>query len=294
MMSQPCPAGLFCKQDYGDGDQGLNSYPTSTANGCSAGHYCPEKTTDELDCPIGRFRATKGGRFLTDCHLATAGYYADVQELTSLTGKECDPGYYCPAGSSSSTEKACPAGTYRTLNKARSALDCATCTAGNYCQNAGTSTPVPCIAGHYCPRGTINPIPCPRGTFGPLDSGNPPALKGSTECTPCSAGSYCGQRGADAVTAQCTEGYLCISGASIPTPTDGATGSLCPAGGYCPQGATAAQPCPQGKFNNFEGSRTDAECNPCTPGKYCTGTNSPTPDGDCDEGYWCEEGAYTA
>lgn len=60
----------------------------------------------------------------------------------------CQPGYYCPTNSTSSTQIACPAGRYGDRFGLQDA----------YC--AGT-----CPLGHYCPTGTVNPIPCPPGIY---------------------------------------------------------------------------------------------------------------------------------
>ena len=67
---------------------------------------------------------------------------------------------------------------------------------------------------------------------------------------PCPAGSYCiyGKE------YKCYAGYLCISGAKTPTPTDGSTGEACERGHYCEEGALEATPCPVGTYNSFEGA----------------------------------------
>ena len=35
------------------------------------------------------------------------------------------------------------------------------------------------------------------------------------------------------------------------------------------------------------------DCNPCTPGFYCAGSNNPAPSGPCNAGYYCDGGAQT-
>lgn len=52
----------------------------------------------------------------------------------------------------------------------------------------------------------------------------------------CDPGSYCDAPGLLQPRGPCDPGYLCFRGASTSAPTDGATGSLCPAGGYCTLG----------------------------------------------------------
>ena len=48
-------------------------------------------------------------------------------------------------------------------------------------------------------------------------------------------------------------------------------GSICPAGRYCPLGTRYADeyPCPVGTFSSSTGNYQPADCEDCTPGKYC-------------------------
>lgn len=49
----------------------------------------------------------------------------------------------------------------------------------------------------------------------------------------------------------CAAGYVCIGGASEPSPLDGPTGFLCPSGFFCPVGTSAPKPCPKGTFRSY-------------------------------------------
>lgn len=60
------------------------------------------------------------------------------------------------------------------------------------------------------------------------------------------AGSYCLLPGLAAVSGPCSAGFHCTRGASVPNPTDGITGDLCPPGHFCPQGSPRPTPCPPG------------------------------------------------
>ena len=51
----------------------------------------------------------------------------------------------------------------------------------------------------------------------------------------------------------CHGGYVCISGATTATPTDGTTGKICDAGGYCPVGSNSTTLCPPGSYNPTQG-----------------------------------------
>lgn len=46
----------------------------------------------------------------------------------------------------------------------------------------------------------------------------------------------------------CAAGFVCIKGATEPSPLDGLTGFPCPPGFFCSEGVTAPKPCPKGKF----------------------------------------------
>ena len=62
--------------------------------------------------------------------------------------------------------------------------------------------------GTFClVSGTHTPIECPTGTFSNLTG-----LSNSTECTPCTAGSYCFANGLTDVEGPCTQGYYCPEG----------------------------------------------------------------------------------
>ena len=57
-------------------------------------------------------------------------------------------------------------------------------------------------------------------------------VTGSSDPTPCPAGSFCQFFTLATPTGLCSAGYYCAGRASSATPTDGTTGDLCPAG-YC-------------------------------------------------------------
>ena len=58
-------------------------------------------------------------------------------------------------------------------------------------------------------------------------------LKSADECTSCDPGSFCDAPGLKQRRDACDPGYVCYGGATSSSPTDGVTGELCPAGGYC-------------------------------------------------------------
>lgn len=281
MNSQPCPAGSYCAA-------GTDVYPSVDSKGCSTGKYCPEATTSELSCPIGTYRNTVGARSLQECTLTPAGYYTDTVASVSYTSNQCSAGYYCPEGSTSATPKPCPIGTYREAVQGASSQDCVPCPGGTYCPSTGTSTPTDCPQGSYCPEGSYFTIPCPRGSYGAATK-----LKNSNDCKKCDPGKYCEKSGLTTYTGNCLARYYCKSGAWLATPTDGSTGGLCPAGGYCTVGTTEPTSCPDGQFNSFEGAEDSTGCIDCPKGYYCQGTRLPSPTGKCNAGYYCTGGSST-
>ena len=52
------------------------------------------------------------------------------------TGHECQPGYYCPAGSAQGRK--CPLGTFSSQLGLENITECEACTPGTYCQTEGT------------------------------------------------------------------------------------------------------------------------------------------------------------
>lgn len=70
-----------------------------------------------------------------------------IVSIIKTTGAEeyaatpCDPGYYCPLGTTSATQYPCPAGTYYNLTMARDTMDCLPCPGGDYCATDGLAYP---------------------------------------------------------------------------------------------------------------------------------------------------------
>lgn len=114
---------------------------------------------------------------------------------------------------------------------------------GSYCP-IGSAVPTICPRGYYCPEGQSQATPCPPGSLG-----NATNLTSLASCQPCPGGQFCDQEGQWQPTGPCNAGYVCYGGASTSSPTDGVTGSVCPAGGYCQLGTVTYYlfvdiPCP--------------------------------------------------
>lgn len=281
-----CTAGSYC-----------DTMGASAVTGqCTAGYYCPagsiEATPKGSVCSAGTF-CVAGSTGETSCPAGTYGYLiGQAACLTCPSGFKCaggtsdpdlcDAGYYCPSGTTPTTQVACTAGTF---NKFTGQTACRTCPAGFYCLS-GATDPTTCPSGSYCPEGSATATPCDDGTYSEVLG-----LQQSSNCKPCPAGSYCT---GGSITGKCLAGYYCISGITVNNP-DGtqATGSgmLCPLGHYCVSGTTIPTPCPFGLFTDSTGKSLESDCKPCTPGYYCI-PGDPTlyP---CPPGAYCPSGSQT-
>ena len=104
---------------------------------------------------------------------------------------------------------------------------------------------------------------------------------------------YCDSQGLPKPRSQCDPGYVCKKGAYTSTPTDGDTGSLCPAGGYCLVGSYEPKPCSPGYYSNVTGARNSHDCRDCDPGYYCNKASKPSPEGPCNAGTYCKKNAIS-
>ena len=93
-----------------------NEMGNDTCKTCPAGFYCLANSSEPIDCPVGS---------------------------------------YCPSGTRFFDEFLCPAGTYSTLERLRSADECSPCVAGQYCATEGLTAPTgPCAEGYFCGSGS--------------------------------------------------------------------------------------------------------------------------------------------
>lgn len=85
----------------------------------------------------------------------------------------------------------------------------------------------------------------------------------------------------------CFNGTLC--GPRMMRPPD-LTRDACPAGFYCPPGATAARSCPSGTYNSQTGSDSMSDCQ-VTPAGYYSIENATAVTGLCAPGHYCPAGS---
>lgn len=145
-----------------------------------------------LSCPLG-FVCANGNK--SPCPL---GFYCPPG---SSKAELCRPGNYCPRGPHYPVQ--CKAGFYNPANASVNSSACLPCPPGFYCFSKGLDSPTgPCLPGfycsgnstkanpddgimgnlcppgHYCPRGSGQPIPCPEGFF------NPTSIRSKCEICP--------------------------------------------------------------------------------------------------------------
>ncbi|CEM37955.1 unnamed protein product [Vitrella brassicaformis CCMP3155] len=313
-----CSAGYVCKQLAEQNNPGgtidVNQCPSDNTTGppvraygeCPVGHYCEEGTSDPVRCPAGRYRDTEQATGVLDCTECDEAQYCWGTAQTAITG-DCEAGFFCPAGSKSSTQFLCYAGHSCAGNNAFpdpcspqeyqdwvGQLSCKTCPPGFVCATDGLTAPVACPQGQYCEGSTDTPLDCPVGTYGALEH-----LTNSSECAECSPGKYCSAPRLTSPGPDCDAGYYCRWGSDTATPAPtycppptaaGAAnvscipGRECPSGMYCPAGSAAPLPCPPGTTGSPEGSSVPGDCGDCPAGFFCSSTGTPIP---CDMGFVC-------
>ena len=293
-----CPATFYCPYP-----QYSQSVAAPSILLCTAGHYCPNGTTDPLVCPARHF--CRPGTI--DPLPCPAGYHcpagSDDPEAehcrtgnsTASTGcgRICPLGSYCPAMSALPTS--CPQFTYGDQLGLSNESCSGHCPAGTYsvsviavdaADRSSSNCSGLCTLGQYCPWEATQPLPCPGGSYCPS----------TTTLLSCSYGHYGNTTGLTVATCsgECDAGFICTANSITPTQLPCPPGQynnrtgrgecdLCPAGTYsepsangtlsctaCPAGmhsstpgASMCQYCPAGHYNN----ETElAECELCPPG----------------------------
>ena len=293
----PCPAGTF------SGATGL--YSSTQCQNCTIGNFCPQAAISPTQCNIGRYNPHERGTESSICGLCERGWACPVAGMFEMTTR-CQPGCYCPSGTSYSHQYPCPLGRYSDEINLTSADECLLCPERFACTSTvGTisATIVSCAPGHYCPTGTpsTTSFDCSPGRYSSRDD-----LKEDDECTICDQGTYC-SGGSSTTSGPCQAGHYCPPGTKFPNEFPCPAGKYSPStsnvqlsdclntppGSYSPSGSANYYDCPAGKYssvNNTEtsgiaggSSSTFPACTACTAGSYCP-ANSATPM-DCGVGF---------
>ena len=174
----------------------------------------------------------------------------------------------------------------------------------------------------YCPEGTQLALACPNGYWTPWK-----AAESENDCITCPRGKWCNFSDMRANAAfmtwmkaqlshdgfvmtdipnvhlnqfwgDCANGYICLEGATTPTPNSPSDGGgyPCPIGHYCPAGVIVEMPCKPGTYQD---QTLQSSCKPCPAGFYCPYFAMETPSEDfdagfeleCTEGYYCPQGS---
>jgi hypothetical protein len=251
-----CDAGYFCTSGA-SGQDGAVGTLGGVGGVCPKGHYCTTGTPINIShpCPPGRYNPSTLGKNITACLACTPGFYCDVWGAAAAAGP-CAEGYYCPT----------------TCEDAQ----CSNMPCRGNCANPSPYDVVPYAEGGICPRGHY----CPQRLIASV-------LTGSSAPTPCVAGYYMPDSGANACII-CPPGKVCPAATWLPEP--------CPTGYYCPQGTAVSTtyPCPNGTYSNKVNNTNITNCQLCAPGYYCGTDGLSVPTGTCAPGYYCVAGAAYA
>jgi len=159
----PCPPGTF-----GGFRTGLKDL--SECMPCPAGYYCPLGTATPVPSPPGYYQPHSGIGSEQGLIICPPKHPCNESSMVTYKGRHCEPGYYCPAGSTSSKQIPCPAGTYSDSYFIYQALECLPCPMGYKCAVGSTSNDlINCPKNQFCLEGTADSdnLKCPNGTYAP-------------------------------------------------------------------------------------------------------------------------------
>ncbi|RYG67158.1 hypothetical protein EON64_08080, partial [archaeon] len=278
----------------------------SAFDGTCNTHYCGADAlcAPPPVCPPGRYLSLQYSTYAMPsfiCSLCPAGRYGNASGLQSaFCSGRCSAGYFCPAGSSSPTEKVCggrhvfcpegsaqpiyaPAGRYTA-----SIVDNSTGSVQTHSE--------PCAPGSYCMNGVQ--VPCPVGVYGNVDS-----LATASCSAPCRAGTHCPE--GSVVPKMCAPGSFCPDGqVAILCPAgrygavhglkDIECSGLCQPGFFCLPGSVSPRqvPCPAGRYGDVPGLKNSNCSGLCFPGYYCPSGSSSGKQMECGGSlYYCPLGS---
>jgi hypothetical protein len=275
--SKPSMSCKLCAPGRYGNVSGLYGQGSSYCSGlCDAGYFCPEGSTSPRQNECGHIGVycPQGSAVAIPVSAGRKTVNDGGTDSTRKTDELCDPGHYCVNG----IQIQCPIGRYGDSYGLQSDLCTNDCLAGEYCP-LGSVHPKICEKGYYCPEGGVR-SPCPAGEYGMIIG-----LKDSRCSGLCRKGYYCNQAAVSSTSEICPAG----SYGSTMGLQDSTCSGLCHAGFYCPPGST------------------NGEMNACgSPDVYCPiGSPLPVP---VSEGYYtlggietqrsrqlpCEKGFYCA
>ena len=313
----PCPTGHYCVH-------GLAAPCSPTSHCPDYGNFYPTL------CPPGTYNAYEGQSFCQPCALGytcpnwgmlapspcTPGFVCN--DVALVRGVLCPPGLYCLTntytldindsavalydGLPGTPPFQCPPGTYCLVGVTSPVmvdgdpLYPQSCTPGFYC-TLGASSPegtAICPRGHYCPRGSVLPIPTSPGNFSYTTGAQTPS-----ECLPGTWAPNWAQVQCDV----CPGGFECPDSGTSNTSS---TFIACEAGYYREAlvSTVTCQPCPEGTWSNVTEMSSIDGCQICAAGYVCAESGRTVPPTEsnaqfplsalCPEGYVCNAGTNTS
>jgi len=277
---------------------------------CPAGSYCSSGVKSL--CSPGQYTDILGQ---TSCSNCACGRYGTGGSTTSACTGQCSADYYCPEGSTSSTQNSCSSG-YTSAAGSCASGNCVTCPAGQYSSNGncydcgdnnhyssagavGSCTEV--SSGYYSELGTATTRQkqtiCPAGSYcssgvrNLADCGYYTSSNGAINQSACAAG-YCTTTGNTYAAANpCSPGYYCTAGSCS------STQNACTVGHYCPTGSGSETCCPAGTWGAsayLSSSSCSGSCGASQTSASCSTSSGACQYTSCSEGYYLSGGACYA
>jgi len=206
-LGAQCDPGTYANLTDADGD------PECFA--CPAGLSCAGGGAAPAVCSPGT--AAKPAR--DKCAMCGVGTHQPYAGSASCI--PCDPGFFCPEGSSAQLPASCPAGFYNgnASTTLESLDDCVGCALGSFC-TGGAAQPTACAPGSIAPSANMSACElCPKGHYAAsrtacevCEAGTYAASESLSLCTPCPH--PLSSSSGDVTCSTCKEGFYLLDGAN--------------------------------------------------------------------------------
>ncbi len=230
---------------------------------CPAGSYGNNGDAPCTQASPGNFVANPGSSSQSAC---PAGSYSSVAGAVSCT--QASPGNFV-ANPGSSSQSACPAGSYSSV---AGAVSCTQATPGNFVANPGSSSQSACPAGSYSSvAGAVSCTQASPGNFvanpGSSSQSACPAgssVAGAVSCTQASPGNFVANPGSSSQSACPAGSYSSVAGAVSCTQAS-------PGNFVANPGSSSQSACPAGSYSSVAGA---VSCTQASPGNFVANPGS--------------------